>query len=265
MKICFATNNSKKIEEVIAALGNEYEVVSLSEIGCFEELPETGDTLDHNAFQKARYVKTHFGVDCFADDTGLEVDSLNGAPGVYSGRFAGEPRSDERNISLLLEKMEGKTNRTARFRTVIALIINGKEYSFEGVAEGEILNEKVGLGGFGYDPIFQPEGFDRTFAQLTLAEKNEISHRGKAVKALIRFSLLIINIPITVPNNVKNATESPTNSAKPLPLVPLPNVSINIPINNIIRKLRKVSPNRINCAKVVLATGIPKRRSLKLR
>lgn len=187
MKICFATNNSKKIEEVKAALGSEYEVVSLSEIGCFDELPETGDTLDHNAFQKARFVKDHYGVDCFADDTGLEVDSLNGAPGVYSGRYAGEPRSDERNISLLLEKMKGKNSRTARFRTVIALILDGKEYSFEGTAEGEILDKKVGSGGFGYDPVFKPLGFDRTFAQLNLTEKNEISHRGKAVKALISF------------------------------------------------------------------------------
>ena len=152
-----------------------------------EELPETGDTMDHNAFQKARFVKEHFGVDCFADDTGLEVDSLHGAPGIYSGRFAGEPRSDERNIALLLEKMKGETNRTARFRTVIALILNGHEYSFEGIAEGEILDMKVGHGGFGYDPVFRPNGFDRTFAELTLTEKNEISHRGKAVKALISF------------------------------------------------------------------------------
>lgn len=187
MKICFATNNKKKIEEVKAALGPEFELVSLEEIGCFEELPETGDTLDHNAFQKARYVKTHFGVDCFADDTGLEVEALNGAPGVYSGRFAGEPRSDERNIDLLLEKMEGKTNRKARFRTVIALILEGKEYQFEGIAKGEILNRRVGEKGFGYDPVFRPVGFDRTFAELSLEEKNEISHRGKAVKSLIEF------------------------------------------------------------------------------
>ena len=187
MKICFATNNKKKIEEVNAALGPEFELVSLQEIGCVEELPETGDTLDHNAFQKARYVKEHFGVDCFADDTGLEVEVLEGAPGVYSGRFAGEPRSDERNIDLLLEKMEGKTNRKARFRTVIALILEGKEYQFEGIAEGEILKERVGEKGFGYDPVFKPIGFDKTFAQLSLEEKNEISHRGKAVKALIEF------------------------------------------------------------------------------
>jgi XTP/dITP diphosphohydrolase len=187
MKICFATNNSKKIEEVKAALGSDFEIVSLKEIGCHEELPETGDTLEHNAFQKARYVKENYGVDCFADDTGLEVDALGGAPGVYSGRFAGEPRSDERNISLLLEKLVEKTDRRARFRTVIALILDGEEHSFEGAAEGEILDEKVGKGGFGYDPIFRPSGFDRTFAELTLTEKNQISHRGKAVKALISF------------------------------------------------------------------------------
>ncbi len=187
MKICFATKNRKKIEEVKAALGPEFELVSLQEIGCFEELPETGDTLDHNAFQKARYVKEHFGVDCFADDTGLEVEALEGAPGVYSGRFAGEPRSDERNIDLLLEKMEGKTNRKARFRTVIALILEGKEYQFEGIAEGEILHRRVGEKGFGYDPVFRSTGFDRTFAELSLEEKNEISHRGKAIKALADF------------------------------------------------------------------------------
>lgn len=187
MKICFATNNSKKIEEVKAALGSDFEVLSLREIGCTEELPETGDTLDYNAFEKARYVKENFGVDCFADDTGLEVEALGGAPGVYSGRFAGEPRSDERNIELLLKKMQDNINRKAKFRTVIALILDGKEYSFEGIAEGEILELKVGFGGFGYDPVFRPEGFTKTFAELTLAEKNNISHRGKAVKALISF------------------------------------------------------------------------------
>jgi len=187
MKICFATNNAKKIEEVAAALKGLIEIVSLQEIGCTVELPETGDTLEHNAFEKARYVNQHFGVSCFADDTGLEVTALNGAPGVYSGRFAGEPRSDARNLSLLLEKMESQTNRSARFRTVIALILDGKEYQFEGIAEGEITTSPSGEGGFGYDPIFQPLGFDRTFAELSLAEKNEISHRGKAVKALLNF------------------------------------------------------------------------------
>jgi XTP/dITP diphosphohydrolase len=187
MKICFATNNKKKIEEVKAALGSDFELVSLQEIGCHEELPETGDTLDHNAFQKARFVKEHYGLDCFADDTGLEVEALNGAPGVYSGRFAGEPRSDERNIDLILERMEGMIHRKARFRTVIALILDGKEYQFEGIAEGEILHRRVGEKGFGYDPVFRPLGYDRSFAELSLEEKNKISHRGKAVKALIEF------------------------------------------------------------------------------
>lgn len=187
MKICFATNNAKKIQEVKAALGESFEIVSLEAIGCTEELPETGDTLDHNAFQKARYVHEKYGVDCFADDTGLEVDALDGAPGVYSGRFAGEPRSDERNIHLLLEKLAGKTERAARFRAVIALILDGKEYSFEGVAEGEIIAERSGSGGFGYDPVFKPVGYERTFAELSMEEKNAISHRGKAVQALIEF------------------------------------------------------------------------------
>lgn len=187
MKICFATNNAKKIEEVKVALGSDFEIVSLKDIGCNEELPETGDTLDHNAFQKARFVKENYGVDCFADDTGLEVESLNGEPGVYSGRYAGEPRSDERNIELLLKNLEGKENRKARFRTVIALILEGKEYAFEGIASGEIIEEKIGGGGFGYDPIFKPDSYSRTFAELTMAEKNQISHRGKAVKALIEF------------------------------------------------------------------------------
>jgi XTP/dITP diphosphohydrolase len=187
MKICFATNNKKKIEEVNAALGPEFTIVSLEEIGCNEELPETGDTLDHNAFQKARYVYDNFGVDCFADDTGLEVEALGGAPGVYSGRFAGEPRIDERNLQLLLEKMQGAVNRKARFRTVIALIQEGKEWSFEGIAEGEIQQTRSGTAGFGYDPVFKPIGYDKTFAELSLSEKNTISHRGKAVKALAAF------------------------------------------------------------------------------
>lgn len=187
MKICFATNNAKKIEEVKAALGSDFEIVSLKDIGCHEELPETGDTLDHNAFQKARFVKENYGVDCFADDTGLEVESLNGDPGVYSGRYSGEPRSDERNIELLLKNLEGVEDRKARFRTVIALIFEGNEYTFEGIATGEIIEEKIGGGGFGYDPIFKPDGYSRTFAELTMEEKNQISHRGKAVKALIEF------------------------------------------------------------------------------
>lgn len=189
MKICFATNNHKKIEEVKAALNGRIQIVSLADIGCTVELPETGDTLEHNAFQKARYVQDNFGVDCFADDTGLEVSSLNGAPGVYSGRYAGEPRSDKRNIEKLLKAMEGipTSGRQARFRTVIALLFEGKEYQFEGIAEGKILEQETGNGGFGYDPIFMPDGFSKSFAELSLEEKNEISHRGIAVSALIDF------------------------------------------------------------------------------
>ncbi|UCS94464.1 non-canonical purine NTP diphosphatase [Echinicola marina] len=187
MKICFATNNPKKIEEVKAALGNDFTVVSLKEIGCHEELPETGDTLDYNAFQKARHVFENYQVSCFADDTGLEVAALDDAPGVYSGRYAGEPRSDERNVDLLMENMKGLTNRNAQFRTVIALILDGKEYSFEGVAKGEITTERSGDRGFGYDPVFRPEGHEQTFAELSMQEKNAISHRGRAVRKLIDF------------------------------------------------------------------------------
>ncbi|MEB2779396.1 non-canonical purine NTP diphosphatase [Algoriphagus sp. C2-6-M1] len=187
MKICFATNNPKKIEEVKAALGNSFEIVSLADIGCMDELPETGDTLEHNAFQKARYVKEHFGVDCFADDTGLEVDALEGEPGVYSGRYAGEPRSDERNIDHLLKNLENSSLRTARFKTVIALLLGNDQYKFEGIAEGEIVRKRKGNGGFGYDPVFVPKGYSKSFAELSMAEKNQISHRGKAVSELIAF------------------------------------------------------------------------------
>lgn len=187
MKICFATNNVKKIEEVKAALGEDFTLVSLAEIGCHEELPETGDTLEHNAFQKARHVYDHYGVSCFADDTGLEVEALDMAPGVYSGRFAGEPRSDDRNVSLLLEKMEGQENRKARFRTVIALILDGEEHRFDGMAEGEITQTRSGNAGFGYDPVFKPKGQEETFAEMKMEDKNRISHRGRAVQKLIEF------------------------------------------------------------------------------
>ncbi|MEX2593995.1 MAG: non-canonical purine NTP diphosphatase [Anditalea sp.] len=188
MKICFATNNRKKLDEVKAALGDKGVLIqSLEEIGCREELPETGDTLDENAFQKARYLFENYRINCFADDTGLEVEVLGGAPGVYSGRFAGEPRSDERNVDLLLEKLSREKNRNARFRTVIALLLNDKEHRFEGIAEGTISEERSGEGGFGYDPVFLPKGYQRTFAELTMEEKNAISHRGKAVRKLIDF------------------------------------------------------------------------------
>jgi len=186
MKICFATNNKKKLGEVRAALeGTSFSILSLEEIGCEEEIPETGDTLVHNAFQKARFIKDKYGLDCFADDTGLEVDALEGEPGVYSGRYAGEPRSEDRNIDLLLKNMKDSSIRTARFKTVIALIMNGSEYKFEGVAEGEILMKRQGNGGFGYDSVFRPAGFNQSFAELSMDKKNEISHRGKAVRELI--------------------------------------------------------------------------------
>lgn len=187
--ICFASNNTKKLEEIKSALSGEIDIISLAELGCTEELAETGDTLFHNAFQKARYVSETYGVDCFADDTGLEVVALDGAPGVYSGRFAGEPRSDERNVELLLKRMEGKENRSASFRTVIALILQGEEYSFEGKVDGVITEERFGEKGFGYDPVFRPEGYGRTFAELSMEEKNQISHRGRAVAKLVRFLL----------------------------------------------------------------------------
>jgi XTP/dITP diphosphohydrolase len=188
-KICFASNNQKKLEEIRTALEGKIKVVSLQELGCHEELEETGKTLKDNAFQKARYVNQKFGIDCFADDTGLEVHALDGAPGVYSGRFAGEPRSDVRNVELLLQNLETETKREARFVTVIALILNQEEYSFEGEVKGVITREKSGSGGFGYDPVFLPSGYDKTFAELSMEEKNQISHRGKAVRKLASFLL----------------------------------------------------------------------------
>ena len=188
MEICFATNNKKKLEEVREALsGKDIVIQSLEDIGCREELAETGSTLDDNAFQKARYVNEKYNISCFADDTGLEVEALDGEPGVYSGRYAGEPRSDARNVQLLLDNLDGKQNRKARFRTVIALILKGKEYQFEGTAAGRITEIQTGAGGFGYDPVFRPDGYDKTFAELSMEEKNAISHRGKAVAQLIRF------------------------------------------------------------------------------
>src|SRR5690554_1813852 len=191
MEICFATNNKKKLEEVKAALtGTDIHILSLEEIGCKEELPETGDTLDDNAFQKARYVHEKYSISCFADDSGLEVDALGGEPGVYSGRYAGEPRSDARNIELLLDKLNGNENRRACFRTVIALILEGKEHSFEGIAKGKITEIPIGSGGFGYDPVFRPKGVEKTFAELNLEEKNAISHRGIAVRKLVEFLMM---------------------------------------------------------------------------
>lgn len=186
-KLCFATNNSHKVEEVQAVLGNRFELSTLKQIGCNEELPETGNTLEANSLQKASYLFDNYQVNCFADDTGLEVAALNGEPGVYSARYAGEQRSHSDNINLLLKNLSGKTDRSAQFRTVITLIIDGKVEQFEGVVKGEIIETLRGNEGFGYDPIFIPEGFDRTFAEMSMEEKGKISHRGRAFEKLVQF------------------------------------------------------------------------------
>ena len=187
MKIVFASNNKNKILEIQSMLPESIQIVSLESIGCLEEIPETSETIEGNAILKANYVTENYGFDCFADDTGLEVEALNGEPGVYSARYAGEQRNADDNMNKLLDELANKTNRTAQFKTVIALNLNGKQYLFEGIASGEIITEKIGLGGFGYDPIFKPTNYDETFAQLSLEVKNEISHRGKATKALLDF------------------------------------------------------------------------------
>lgn len=185
--LVFATNNAHKLEEVRAILGNDFQIASLKEIGCHDDIPETADTLEGNAMQKAQYIKDKFGMDCFADDTGLEVEALNNAPGVFSARYAGPGHDSEANMKKLLHEMEGKENRKARFRTVIALLLDGKEYTFEGIVKGNIIEEKRGDSGFGYDPIFVPEGYDLTFAELGNDIKNKISHRAEAVKKLSVF------------------------------------------------------------------------------
>ncbi len=187
MKIVFATNNPNKLKEIKALVPDKIKIVSLIDIGCTEDIPETGDTLEDNAFQKANYVKDHYGYDCFADDTGLEVDALNGNPGVYSARYAGPNRNAEANMGKILSELDGNNHRKANFRTAIALILNGNKHLFEGKVEGEISTEKLGEKGFGYDPIFVPKNEKRSFAQMTLQEKGEVSHRGKAVKKLIEY------------------------------------------------------------------------------
>ena len=187
MKLVFATNNAHKLEEIREMAGGQYEIVSLKEIGCQEEIPEELVTLEGNALQKARFVKERYGADCFADDTGLEIAALGGEPGVRSARYAGEGHDSEANMRKVLAKMEGVDDRRARFRTVIALILDGEEHLFEGEVRGEILREKHGAEGFGYDPIFRPEGFAESFAEMSLDAKNAISHRGRATRALIRF------------------------------------------------------------------------------
>ena len=187
MKIVFASNNKNKIHEIQSMLPESIQIVGLESIGCFEEIPETADTIEGNAILKANYVTQKYGFDCFADDTGLEVDSLDGQPGVYSARYAGEQRNADDNMNKLLEQLLDKPNRNAQFKTVIALNLKGKQHLFTGIASGEITLEKMGTGGFGYDPIFKPNGYENTFAELSLEVKNEISHRGKATKALLEF------------------------------------------------------------------------------
>ncbi len=187
MKLVFATNNQHKLQELQAILGNHFELLSLNEIGCNEEIPEEQPTLEGNASQKAFYIYNKYGLSCFADDTGLEIEALNGEPGVYSARYAGEDKNADANMNKVLNKMAKINDRKARFRTVISLIINGEETQFEGIVDGEILNVKMGNSGFGYDPIFQPEGYSKTFAEMDMKEKNQISHRGRAVQKLVNY------------------------------------------------------------------------------
>ncbi len=186
-KLVFATNNPHKLQEVREILSGQYEVVGLKDIGFTGDIPETGTTLDENASIKSHFVLEHYGMDCFADDTGLEVEALNGAPGVYSARYAGEEATYEKNVDKLLKELSGKTNRSARFRTVISLLLDGKEYTFEGTVEGKIIEERRGEGGFGYDPVFVPEGYEQTFAEMDAVLKNKISHRGRATRKLVEF------------------------------------------------------------------------------
>jgi XTP/dITP diphosphohydrolase len=187
MQLCFATNNKHKIEEVAFAIKNKIAIRSLEDIGCFEELPETRDTLEGNSLQKAEYVFQHFNIPCFADDTGLEVEALNNAPGVYSARYGGPQRNPNDNIDLLLKNLTGISNRQAQFRTIITLIGLDKIYTFEGIVKGTISHERKGSAGFGYDPIFIPAGHARSFGEMSLEEKNEMSHRAIAVGKLTSF------------------------------------------------------------------------------
>ncbi|MBC7641124.1 MAG: non-canonical purine NTP diphosphatase [Flavobacterium sp.] len=187
MKIVFATNNPNKILEIQSMLPKSIEIISLQSIGCHEDIPETSDTIEGNAIQKANYILENYGFDCFADDTGLEVEILNNEPGVFSARYAGNQKNANDNMDKLLVNLENKPNRKAQFKTVIALNLNGKQHLFEGIVRGEITSSKKGKGGFGYDPIFRPDGFEETFAEIPLELKNQISHRGKATKQLISF------------------------------------------------------------------------------
>ncbi len=186
-KFVFATNNAHKLEEVTAILGDKIELLSMKDIHCHADIPETADTLEGNALLKARYIFENYNMDCFADDTGLEVEALNGAPGVYSARYAGNAHNSEANMRKLLQDMEGIENRKAQFRTVFALIINGKEHLFEGIVKGEITKHRCGSSGFGYDPVFIPEGYTQTYAEMGNTLKNKISHRALATNKLCNF------------------------------------------------------------------------------
>ena len=193
MKLVFATNNKHKLDELQHLLSDKITLLSLKDIKCFDEIPEDHDTLEENASQKANFIFEKYNIDCFADDTGLEIDALNGSPGVLSARYAGESKDSEANIQKVLKELEGESNRKARFKTIISLIIDEKEYLFEGIVEGEILTEKSGHDGFGYDPIFKPMGYNESFAQMSLMDKNKISHRAKATEKLVEFLLKIQN------------------------------------------------------------------------
>ncbi|MDC1167680.1 non-canonical purine NTP diphosphatase [Flavobacteriaceae bacterium] len=187
MKLVFATNNLHKLREVQEMLSNSIEVLSLKDIGCFEDIEETESTLEGNAKLKADYITEKYGFDCFADDTGLEVEALDGKPGVYSARYAGEHGNAEKNMEKLLNELQNKSSRKAKFRTIIALNLRNKQYLFEGICYGEILNEKSGVKGFGYDPIFKPKNASSSFAEMNSEEKNIISHRGIAIQELVQF------------------------------------------------------------------------------
>ncbi|TXE13933.1 non-canonical purine NTP diphosphatase [Seonamhaeicola algicola] len=187
MKLVFATNNLNKLKEVQALLPKHIAILSLKDINCFEDIPETQPTIEGNAIQKAEYIKNKYGYNCFADDTGLETEALNGAPGVYSARFAGPQKNDQDNMVKLLNNLSNNTNRNAQFKTVIALSLNNKTQTFTGICKGKITLEKQGNKGFGYDPIFKPDGYKNTFAEMDLATKNQISHRGKAINLLVDF------------------------------------------------------------------------------
>lgn len=187
MELVFATNNQHKLNEIQALLGETIQVLCLNDINCDEDIPETGETLEANALQKSEYIYRRYGVNCFADDTGLEIDALNGEPGVYSARYAGEEKNAEANMEKVLKNLNGQKNRKAKFRTVISLMIDGVEYQFEGVVEGEILESESGSEGFGYDPIFKPDGYQESFAEMDMSLKNKISHRGRAIVKLIDF------------------------------------------------------------------------------